>query len=115
MAKKYQTSASCHSAYVSSRGLASTTSGTSQITYWGDQTLLASRNAASTRKNTCGTRGRRGAARTRTQISAHATPNSAADTRLSEPWPSEPASGQCSVSKKYQIDPQSAGRVALTW
>ena len=26
-----------------------------------------------------------------------------------------PTTGQCSVSKKYQIEPQSAERVSLSW
>src|SRR5271167_2494882 len=40
MAKKYQTSASCHRTYGHQRGRASTASGTSQMTYCGDQTLF---------------------------------------------------------------------------
>src|SRR5579862_9685245 len=113
MAKKYQISAACQARYDHSRGRASTTSGTSQTTYCGDQTLLASRNAASTRKNTCGTRGRRGAVRISTPMSTHPARNASPENELSPFSDSEPTMGQCSVSKKYQMEPQSAGRVVL--
>src|SRR5215471_13108395 len=114
MAKKYVTSATCHSAYAHSRGLASTTSGTSQTTYWGDHTLLLSRNTARTRKKTWGTRGRRGAVRIRPPMSTQPPAKTAADSRFSDPPVSEPRNGQCSISKKYQTDPQSAARDALS-
>src|SRR6516162_6455126 len=113
MAKKYQTSAACQTAYAQNRGRASTTSGTSQTTYCGDHTLLASRNTARTRKNTCGTRGRRGAARISTAMSTQPNANTTADRAFSPLSEREPTTGQCSVSKKYQIDPQSAARVVF--
>src|SRR5580704_787260 len=114
MAKKYVTSAICHTRYAHTRGLASTTSGTSQITYCGDHTLLLSRNTARTRKNTWGTRGRRGAVRIRAPMITQPAAKAAAENRLSEPPVSEPTNGQCSVSKKYHTEPQSAGRSLLS-
>src|SRR5215472_6332551 len=114
MAKKYPTSAACQTAYAHTRGLASTTSGTSQTTYCGDHTLLLSRNTASTRKKTCGTRGRRGAVRISAAMSTQPAANTAAENRLSEPPVSEPTNGQCSIWKKYHTEPQSAARPALS-
>ena len=83
MPKKYQTSASCHRTYGHQRGRASTASGTSQMTYCGDQTLFVIRNAASSRKHSCGSRGRRGAASASRAIAAKATTMAAADILLS--------------------------------
>src|SRR6266516_780145 len=114
MAKKYVTSATCHTAYAHIRGLASTTSGASQTTYCGDHTLLLTRKAASTRKKTWGTRGRRGAVRIRAPTSTQPTAKKAAENRFSEPPVSEPRNGQCSVSKKYHTEPQSAARSLLS-
>src|SRR6516162_9105056 len=108
MAKKYPTSAACQTAYGHIRGLASTTRGTSQTTYCGDHTLLASRNTARTRKNTCGTRGRRGAARMSAAMTTQPMANTSAERVLSPFSDSESRNGQCSASKKYQMDPQSA-------
>jgi hypothetical protein len=115
MARKYQISAACHRRYGHHRGRASTASGTSQITYCGDHTLFVIRNAARTRKHSCGSRGRRGAARARTVIATHATANKTADIRLRVLRPLAPSSGTPRCSKKYQIEPQSAGRVRLNW
>src|SRR6516162_10430005 len=114
MAKKYQTSAACHTAYAQNRGRASTTSGTSQTTYCGDHTLLLSRKTASTRRNTWGTRGRRGAVRISAAMSTHPAAKTAAENRLSALPVSEPRNGQCSISKKYHTEPQSAGRPLLS-
>src|SRR5215469_3330087 len=114
MAKKYPTSAACQAAYAHSRGRARTTSGTSQTTYCGDHTLLESRNTARTRKNTWGTRGLRGAARMSAAMMTQPTANTRAESALSPVTDSESRNGQCSVSKKYQMDPQSAGRVLLS-
>ncbi len=65
------------------------------MTYCGDHTLLVSRNAARVRKNSWGTRGRRGAARASTVIAAQARQKAANDTRLSVPTLEEPSTGQC--------------------
>src|SRR5450631_3095647 len=113
MAKKYQTSAACHSTYGQNRGRARTASGTSQITYCGDHTLFVIRNAARTRKQSCGSRGRRGAASASTVIATHAAPNNAADSRFRPDTLVPPRTGTPRCSKKYQIEPQSAGRVLL--
>ena len=115
MAKKYPTSAACQRRYDHSRGRASTANGTSQMTYCGDHTLLVSRKAASVRKKTCGSRGRRGAARMISATNRHATTKTARARTLSVSILSVPTKGQCSVSKKYQMDPQSAVLVALSW
>ena len=66
-----------------------------------------------TRKHSCGRRGRRDAERASAAISTQATPNSSSDTALRVLSGMLPTTGQCSVSKKYQMDPQSAPRLAL--
>src|SRR5580700_6700828 len=113
MPRKYPTSASCHSRYGHSRGRASTASGTSQMTYCGDQTLLVIKNAASTRKHSCGRRGRRGAASASQAIAAQATAKNTADIRLRALSEELPSAGTLKCSKKYQIEPQSAPRSLL--
>jgi hypothetical protein len=65
------------------RGRASTANGTSQITYCGDHTLFSIRNAASSRKHSCGSRGRRAAVRASTAIPRAATAKHAVEIRFS--------------------------------
>jgi hypothetical protein len=113
MPKKYPTSASCHSRYGHSRGRASTASGTSQTTYCGDQTLFVIRNAASSRKHSCGSRGRRGAASASRAIAAKATIRAAADSSLSTLSWEFPSLGRLKYSNMYQTEPQSAPRFLL--
>jgi hypothetical protein len=81
---------SCHRTYGRTRGRASTASGTSQITYCGDHTLFRMRNVASSRKQSCGSRGRRGAASASTAMSTQATAKAPEEIRfssLSEEFP----------------------------
>ncbi len=113
MPRKYPTSASCHSRYGHSRGRASTASGTSQTTYCGDQTLFVIRNAASSRKHSCGSRGRRGAARASRAIAAKATTSAAADISLSALSWEFPSLDRLKYSNMYQTEPQSAPRFLL--
>ena len=47
-------------------------------------------------------------------MSTQPAAKTAAENRLSEPPVSEPTNGQCSVSKKYHTEPQSAGRFLLS-
>src|SRR5271170_3429733 len=113
MPKKYPTSANCHSRYGHSRGRASTASGTSQTTYCGDQTLFVIRNAASTRKHSCGRRGRRGAASASTAIAAQAAAKKTADSSFRVLSWLVPSTGTLKCSNRYQIEPQSAPRSLL--
>jgi hypothetical protein len=113
MPKKYATSVSCHTMYVQSRGLASTANGTSQITYCGDHTLFSMRNEASSRKHSCGSRGRRGAASASTAIAINAIAKHADDTRFSSATEGLPITGRLKCSNMYQTDPQSAPRDRL--
>src|SRR5262249_15243257 len=107
------TSAACHTRKPVSLGRASTTSGTSQTTYCGDQTLLVTKNAAVSRKISCSNRGRLGAATASAMTPTQAIRNRAADRKLIVGNDRPPTTGQCSVWKKYQIEPQSAPRFAL--
>ncbi|KID28608.1 hypothetical protein JD82_03503 [Prauserella rugosa] len=80
-----QTSASI-SIHVSNsrhRGIASTANGTSHSEYCGLHTLLVSRNAATTRKHNCATRGRLGAVKATYATAAQHSRNSAPLTVLS--------------------------------
>ena len=113
MPKKYATSVSCHSRYGHSRGRARTAIGTSQITYCGDHTLFSIRNAASSRKHSCGSRGLRGAAKANTAIATRATARNADDSRFSSPTEELPSTGTLKCSNRYQMDPQSAPRDRL--
>ena len=56
-----RTSPACQIRKSRQRGRASTASGSSQSTYCGEYTLFVSRNAATTRNASCGSRGRRSA------------------------------------------------------
>ncbi len=99
--------------YGQSRGLASTANGTSQITYCGDHTLFSMRNEASSRKHSCGSRGRCGAASVSTAIATQATAKHADDIRFSPPTEGLPTTGRLKCSNMYQSDPQSAPRDRL--
>src|SRR6266567_9309266 len=90
-----------------------TTRATSQTTYCGDQTLLVTRKAAVSRKMSCGSLGRLGAASASAATATHAARKSNADHRLIVAIDSPPSTGQCSASNRYQTDPQSAPRLAL--
>ena len=83
------------------------------MTYCGDQTLFVIRNAASTRKHSCGSRGRRGAASASTAIATQAAAKKAADISFSAPSPVLPSTGTLKCSNGSQIEPQSAPRSLL--
>lgn len=99
--------------YCQNRGRASTANGTSQITYCGDHTLFSMRKEASSRKHSCGSRGRRGAASASTAIARKATAKHADDSRFSSPMAGLPTTGRLKCSNMYQMDPQSAPRARL--
>ena len=63
----------CQASSTRQDGRASTASGSSQSEYCGLQTLLVSRNAATTRNSSWGSRGRRGAASASTNTAASAS------------------------------------------
>ena len=83
------------------------------MTYCGDQTLFVIRNAASTRKHSCGRRGRRGAASASQAIAAHAMMKNSADILLSALSWALPSTGTRKYSNRYQTEPQSAPRFSL--
>jgi len=80
------------------------------MTYCGDHTLFSIRKAASSRKHTCGSRGRRGAARTSTAIATAATARAADDIVFSSRVEESPSPGRPKYSNMNQTDPQSAPR-----
>ncbi len=106
-------SVTCQASSARQDGRASTASGSSQSEYCGDQTLLVSRKAATTRKSSCGSRGRRGASRPSTATAPTATTTAIAAMPLTcggEP-PSPPVS---TWSRPYQSESKSAGRSRLS-
>jgi hypothetical protein len=104
-------SATCQARIARQDGRASTASGSSQSEYCGLQTLLVSRNAATTRSSSCGSRGRRGAISPSAATAASTTSTVTAATPLT-----------CGVglllpsawAKPYQSESKSAGRVRLS-
>jgi hypothetical protein len=75
--------------------------------------LFVIRNAASSRKHSCGSRGRRGAASASRAIAAKATIRAAADSSLSTLSWEVPSLGRLKYSNIYQTEPQSAPRFLL--
>src|SRR6202012_1604594 len=73
------------------------------------------RNTASTRKHNWGSRGRRGAARASTAMATQPITKLTADSRFRAPMRVRPRTGTPKCSNRYQIEPQSAGRVRLNW
>jgi hypothetical protein len=100
-------SVTCQASSTRQDGRASTASGSSQSEYCGLQTLLVSRNAATTRNSSCGSRGRRGAISPSTNTAASASSTATAATPLT-----------CGAgllppriwAKPYQRESKSAGR-----
>ena len=70
--------------------------------------MFVIRKAASIRKHSCGSRGRRGAASASTVIAATAATRNTADSRFSAPSCGLPSTGRLKCSRRYQIEPQSA-------
>lgn len=102
----------CQASSARQDGRASTASGSSHSEYCGLHTLLVSRNAATARKSSCGSRGRRGASRPRASTPASATSTLSAATPLT--WGAglpAPAAIACSP---YQSESKSAGRSRLS-
>jgi hypothetical protein len=101
----------CQASSARQDGRASTASGSSHSEYCGLQTLLVSRNAATTRNSSCGSRGRRGAisASTSTAASASRTTAAAAPLTLGAGLPLP-----TTWSKPYQSESKSAGRSRLS-
>jgi hypothetical protein len=91
-------------------GLASTASGSSQRLYCGDHTLLVSRNAATARNSSCGSRGRRGASRPR----ANTAPSASSTLRAATVLTFGAGSGvPMTWAKPYQRESKSADRSRL--
>ena len=101
----------CQASNTRQDGRASTASGSSQSEYCGLQTLLVSRNAAITRKSSCGSRGRRGAASPsrNTATSASRTTIAAAPLTFGAGLPLP-----MTWWKPYQSESKSAGRSRLS-
>lgn len=104
-------SVTCQASSARQDGRASTASGSSQSEYCGDHTLLASRKAATTRKSSCGSRGRRGASRPSTSTAPTATTTATAARPLTCGGEPSPVSRW---STPYQSESKSAGRSRLS-
>ena len=105
-------SVACQASNAGQDGRASTASGSSHNEYCGLQTLLVSRNAATTRNSSCGSRGRRGAvnASTKTAASASTTIVAAAPLTLGAGLPLP-----TTWRTPYQSESKSAGRSRLSF
>jgi hypothetical protein len=104
-------SVTCQASSTRQDGRASTASGSSQSEYCGLHTLLVSRNAATTRNSSCGSRGRRGAASPSTNTAASAS------TTVTEATPLTCGAGSSRPriwAKPYQRESKSAGRSRLS-
>jgi hypothetical protein len=104
-------SAACQASSARQDGRASTASGSSQSEYCGLQTLLVSRNPATTRKSSCGSRGRRGAISPSANTAASASSTVTAATPLTFGAGSPPPS---TCATPYQSESKSAGRSRLS-
>ncbi len=102
----------CQASSARQDGRASTASGSSQSEYCGDHTLLVSRKAATTRKSSCGSRGRRGASRASASTPATASTTAIAAMPLTSGG--EPPSPVSRWSTPYQSESKSAGRSRLS-
>ena len=102
----------CQASSAFQDGRASTASGSSHSEYCGLHTLLVSRNAATARNSSCGSRGRRGASRpsASTATSATSTATAARLFTCGAGLP-EPLSR---VEAPYQSESKSAGRSRLS-
>jgi hypothetical protein len=104
-------SVTCQASSTRQDGRASTASGSSQSEYCGLHTLLVSRNAATTRNSSCGSRGRRGAVSASAATAASASTTAAAATVLT----CGAGLPELSVwATPYQRESKSAGRSRLS-
>jgi hypothetical protein len=101
-------SVTCQARITRQDGRASTASGSSQSEYCGLQTLLVSRNAATTRNSSCGSRGRRGAASPSAATAASTISTVVAATPFTCGVGLSPPKAW---AKPYQSESKSAGRV----
>jgi hypothetical protein len=100
-------SVTCQASSARQDGRASTASGSSQSEYCGLHTLLVSRNSATTRNSSCGSRGRRGA------ISPSANTAASAISTVTAATPLTLGAGLSlpkTWAKPYQSESKSAGR-----
>ena len=103
----------CQASSARQDGRASTASGSSHSEYCGDHTLFVSRKAATTRKSSCGNRGRRGASRPSAATAPTASTTAIAATPLT--CGGEPESPPVTRwSRPYQSESKSAGRSRLS-
>jgi hypothetical protein len=105
-------SVTCQASSARQDGRASTASGSSQSEYCGLQTLFVSRNAATTRNSSCGSRGRRGA------FSANTMTAAIASTTVTPAMPLTCGAGfllPTTWVKPYQSESKSAGRSRLSF
>ena len=102
-------SVACQIRYARQDGRASTASGTSHSEYCGLHTLFVSRNPATVRNSSCGSRGRRGARR------ASSTTPASANTTASDAMPftfGVPAGRFCCRAVRYSNPYQSVSKSA---